>query len=244
MLIRSFRTECMKLRRSMIWLALAVLPLLSAALGTFNYLNNLGILTDQWYSLWTQHELFYCTLFAPALTGVYCAYVCRLEHLNHNWNQVMTLPVTPARIFLSKLMVVSLLSLLTQAVSGLLFLISGKLAGLTAPVPPEVLLWLARGWLSLTVQAAILLCAALLVRSFAIPVGLGILGGFLGLPALIKGFGAWFPFSLLPMSMCTHNPQEPMQCAGWLFAMNATGFLVLACAFGIWWLKSRDVTTA
>ncbi|MFR2020841.1 MAG: hypothetical protein ACLS6G_10240 [Christensenellales bacterium] len=30
-----------------------------AGYGTFNYLQNLEILTDGWYSLWTQHTLFY-----------------------------------------------------------------------------------------------------------------------------------------------------------------------------------------
>ena len=59
MLIRSSRAEFLKLRRSDIWLAMLVLPLLSAGLGTANYLNNLGMLTEQWYSLWTQHALFY-----------------------------------------------------------------------------------------------------------------------------------------------------------------------------------------
>ena len=77
---RCLRAEVRKLHGSMIWLAVAVLPLVSAVLGTFNYLGNLTILQDQWYSLWTQHALFYCFLFAPALTGVYCAYLCRLEH--------------------------------------------------------------------------------------------------------------------------------------------------------------------
>lgn len=244
MLIRSFRAECIKLRRSFIWLALAVLPLLSAVMGTFNYLNNLGILTQQWYSLWTQHSLFYCALFAPALTGVYCAYVCRLEHLGRNWNSVMTMPVAPAHIFFAKLAIVSLLSALTQLLIGALFLLFGKLAGLTAPVPPELFLWLIRGWWALTVEAALLLCVALVIRSFAIPVGLGILGGFCGIAAFAKGIGAYFPFSLLQLSMCTNKPDEPMQCAPQLFAATSTLFFLAACAFGVLWLKKRDVKTA
>ena len=49
MLIRSIHAEFLKLRRSFIWLAMLVLPFLSAGLGTANYLNNLGMLTEQWY---------------------------------------------------------------------------------------------------------------------------------------------------------------------------------------------------
>ena len=58
MLFRSIRAEFLKLRRSFVWLAMLILPVLSAGLATANYLNNLGMLTDQWYSLWTQHALF------------------------------------------------------------------------------------------------------------------------------------------------------------------------------------------
>lgn len=242
-MLRCIRAEAMKLRRSYIWLAMLALPLLSAGFGTANYLNNLGILQDAWYSLWTQHALFYCTLFAPALTGVYCAYACRLEHLNRNWNMVMTMPVSCASLWLSKLALVSVLTGLTQAFIGVLFVLSGKLAGIAEPVPPVLLLWLARGWWSLIVQTALLLGVALVIRSFAVPVACGIAGGFLGIAALVKDFGAYFPFSFLPLSMCSHNPLEPMQCSAGLFAAMTLAYFLAACAFGIAWMKGRDVQT-
>lgn len=244
MLIRSIRAEFLKLRRSYIWLAMLVLPLLSAGLGTANYLNNLGMLTEQWYSLWTQHALFYCALFAPALTGVYCAYVCRLEHLNRNWNAVMTQPIPVGTMLAAKLTAVSILTALTQCLIGILFIVSGKLAGLTAPLPFELVYWVIRGWWALTVQAALLLCAALMVRSFAVPVAAGILGGFCGLPALVKGFGVYFPFSLLELGMCSHNPAEPMDCSATAFVISSFLYLLLGFAISVLWLKKRDIKTA
>ena len=244
MLIRSIRAEFLKLRRSYIWLAMLVLPLLSAGLGTANYLNNLGMLTEQWYSLWTQHALFYCALFAPALTGVYCAYVCRLEHLNRNWNAVMTQPIPVGTMLAAKLTAVSILTALTQCLIGILFIVSGKLAGLTAPLPFELVYWVIRGWWALTVQAALLLCVALMVRSFAVPVAAGILGGFCGLPALVKGFGVYFPFSLLELGMCSHNPAEPMDCSAAAFVISSFLYLLLGFAVSVLWLKKRDVKTA
>ena len=244
MLIRSIRAEFLKLRRSYIWLAMLVLPLLSAGLGTANYLNNLGMLTEQWYSLWTQHALFYCALFAPALTGVYCAYVCRLEHLNRNWNAVMTQPIPVGTMLAAKLTAVSILTALTQCLIGILFIVSGKLAGLTAPLPFELVYWVVRGWWALTVQAALLLCVALMVRSFAVPVAAGILGGFCGLPALVKGVGGYFPFSLLELGMCSHNPAEPMDCSAAAFVISSFLYLLLGFAISVLWLKKRDVKTA
>ncbi len=243
MFIRSFKAECMKLKRSYIWLALAVLPLLSAALGTFNFLANIAILKKEWFSLWTQHALFYCVLFGPALTGVYCAYVCRLEHLNHNWNTVRTQPATALTFVLSKLAVVSALSALTQLLIGIFFIISGKIAGFDQRLPVQLLYWLLRGWLSLTVYASLLLVPALTIRSFAVPVALGLLGGFVGLPALIKGFGVYYPFSLLPLSMCSHNPSEPMDCSASAFALSCGLYILLGITLSSQWLKRTDAKT-
>ena len=243
MFIRSVRAEFLKLRRSFIWLAMLALPVLSAGLGTANYLNNLGMLTEQWYSLWTQHALFYCTLFAPALTGVYCAYICRLEHLNRNWNAVMTQPVPVGTMLAAKLTVVSVMTALTQLFIGILFIISGKIAGLTAPIPFELVYWILRGWWALTVQASLLLCVALIIRSFAVPVAAGILGGFCGLPALVKGFGVYFPFSLLELGMCSHNPSEPMDCSAAGFLICSILYLLLGFSVSVLWMRKQDVKT-
>lgn len=243
MFIRSVRAEFLKPRRSFIWLAMLALPVLSAGLGTANYLNNLGMLTEQWYSLWTQHALFYCTLFAPALTGVYCAYICRLEHLNRNWNAVMTQPVPVGTMLAAKLTVVSVMTALTQLFIGILFIISGKIAGLTAPIPFELVYWILRGWWALTVQASLLLCVALIIRSFAVPVAAGILGGFCGLPALVKGFGVYFPFSLLELGMCSHNPSEPMDCSAAGFLVSSILYLLLGFAVSVLWMRKQDVKT-
>ena len=52
MLKRCIRAENRKLHASPIWLMFLILPVISAGYGTFNYLQNLEILTDGWYSLW------------------------------------------------------------------------------------------------------------------------------------------------------------------------------------------------
>ena len=70
MLKRCILAENRKLHASPIWAMFFVLPILSATYGTFNYLQNLEILTDGWYSLWTQHTLFYSMLFVLVKTAV------------------------------------------------------------------------------------------------------------------------------------------------------------------------------
>ena len=69
MLKRCILAENRKLHASPIWAMFFLLPILSATYGTFNYLQNLEILTDGWYSPWTQHTLFYSMLFFPAISA-------------------------------------------------------------------------------------------------------------------------------------------------------------------------------
>ena len=136
MLLRCIRAENRKLHASPIWFMFFILPIISAGYGTFNYLQNLEILRDGWYSLWTQHTLFYSLFFFPCMVAVYAAYLWRLEHIGHNWNLIMAEPVPPFYLFLAKLLVVTKLVLLTQAFVFVLYWFCGRVfAGFTAPPP-------------------------------------------------------------------------------------------------------------
>ena len=241
MFIRTLRVERMKLRHSPVWLAFILLPILPAIMGTFNYLQNVAILQDQWYSLWTQHTLFICYFFLPAIIGVYCSWLFRLEHLNHNWNSVMTAPVPIAYVYLAKLITASIMVLMTQVWIGLLYVISGKLCGLTSQVPTELVEWLFYGAIGGIVICALQLCISLVIRSFAIPVGIALTGGVAGLAIMAKGYGVWFPYSLICLGMRANHPGGPMQCSPEQFILNGLFYLVLCITFAIIWLKKRDV---
>jgi len=241
MLFRTLRAERIKLHHSPVWLAFLILPILPAIMGTFNYLQNVAILQDQWYSLWTQHTLFTCYFFLPALIGVYCSYLCRLEHMHHNWNTVMTAPVPVTYIYFSKLVIASVMVLLTQVWIGVLFVIFGKLCGLTAPIPPELTAWLLWGVIGGIVICALQLCVSLVIRSFAVPVGIALIGGIAGLAAFAKGYGAWFPYSLLCIGMRANQPGGPMECSIEQFAMSSLFFLAVCIIFAVILLKKRDV---
>lgn len=244
MLFRTIRAEQMKLRHSPVWLAFILLPILPAFMGTFNYLQNISILQDEWYSLWTQHTLFTCYFFMPAIIGVYCSYLCRLEHTRYNWNAVLTAPVPVAGIFLAKLLIVSFMVILTQVWIGGLFAISGWLIGMPGLLPVELPVWLLCGAIGGIVIGAVQLCISLVIRSFAVPVGMALVGGIAGLAALAKGFGAWFPYSLISLGMRANQPGGEMACSMEQFVLNSVLFLVIFCLFGVIWLQTQDVKTA
>ena len=180
MFYQVMRTELIKLRRAPVWIAFFALTALSAVMGTFNYLNNTGILTQQWYSLWTQHTLFAGFFFLPSLLGVLCAYLWRMEHCEHNWNALMCRPVPLWMIFGGKLAVAAALSFLTQAATGAFYLISGLYAGFDAPLPPELPRWLLMGALGGIAVCSVQLLISMVVRSFAPPVAVALAGGVAG----------------------------------------------------------------
>lgn len=241
MLLKMIRADAMKLRRSPVWLAFLFLPIIPALLGTLNYNNNLGLLTEEWYSLWTQHTLFTCYFFLPIMLGIYCSYLMRLEHSNHNWNKLLTMPVPTWQIFVSKLFSASLMIVLSELWIGALFILSGKLVGLNSPLPPELISWLACGTLGGIVMAAAQLFISLIIRSFALPVGIALAGGLSGLVALAKGFGHIYPYSLMAYGMRANAPQTLLDSGYVSFVIVCLIFIVLFVVLGSLWLAKRDV---
>ena len=153
----------------------------------------------------------------------------------------MTAPVPVSYVYLSKLITASAMVLLTQIWIGALFVISGKLCGLVSPIPSELPEWLLCGAVGGIVICALQLCISLVIRSFAIPVGIALIGGVAGLAALAKGYGVWFPYSLLCLGMRSNHPGGPMQCSTEQFVLNGLFYLAICIMFGVVWLKKRDV---
>ena len=239
MLLRCLKAELHKCRRSPVWLAFVLLPIFPAILGTGNYLGNIEVLDDAWYSLWSQHTLFSSMFFLPALLGVFCAWQWRLEHTDHNWNSFLTAPVPVGDLYLAKLVWASVLSLLSQAWIGALFVISGKVVGISAPVPPEL-----PGWLLCGALGGISVCAAqlffsMVIRAFAPPVAFGLAGGIVGLLFTAQGFGYAFPYSLLCIGMRANNPQMELDLLPFLLSVLA--YLVLFALLSLRYLKKRDI---
>ncbi len=145
MLKSCIRAERKKLRSSAIWLLFLIVPVFPAIMGTFNYIGNLAVLKNGWYSLWTQHTLFYTDFFYAPLIAAYAAYLWRMEHLNHNWNFLMTAPVPLKDLILAKFIVLFQMTVFTQIWIGILFFVCGKLAGLPGLMPLPCIFWLFRG---------------------------------------------------------------------------------------------------
>ena len=242
MLMKIIRAEQLKLKRSPVWIAFMIMPVVPAVLGTLNYLNNIEMLKSEWYSLWTQHTLFTCYFFLPLMIGVYCSYIMREEQNNHNWNKVLTLPVRRQAVFAAKLTMASIMIFLSEVWICLLFVISGLAAGITAPAPVgDILRWCIFGTLGGMVMASAQLMISLFIKSFALPVGISLAGGISGMVFLAKGFGHIWPYSLMAYGMNSNSPQQIMESGYLQFVLICTAFIAVFTVLSFVILSRKDV---
>lgn len=241
---RSISAELLKLRHSRIGLVLAVLPVISLLIGCANYYVNQGVLQNGWYSLWTQVSLFYGEFFLPILIAICCSYICRLEHQNRNWNMVLSSPVTVASVYFAKLIVVSILILLAQALFMGLYWLAGTLFSLPGPFPLETIGWTLRGWYASISICALQLGLSLRIRSFATPIGISLCAVFIGLGMYVVRAGVFFPFSLLTIGMSVLSQDKLTNAQNILFWLMNMAFIIIFATMSIRRLKNKDIVTS
>lgn len=241
MLQLCINAENKKLHGSVLWLACFLIPIIPAIMGTFNYLQNLEILTGEWYALWSQFTLFYAIFFYSPLIALYCSYLWRLEHLNHNWNVLMTMPVSTSALFLGKLWVVCKVTLITQAWMLILFFIGGSIVKLPGLPPLAIVFWALRGSVAAIAIGALQLLLSMCIRSFAIPIGIALGGSIAGLLLSNMGLGLFFPYSLMLMGMNSNSYEDKISGDAWKFFLSVSLYFLLFLTVSIRLLKTRDV---
>lgn len=230
MFSRCIRAENRKLHASPIWILFFLLPILSAAYGTVNYLGNLSLLGVSWYALWTQHTLFYSLFFFPAMVAIYASYLWRLEHLGHNWNLIMASPVRPFALFFAKFIIVVKLVFLTQIFIFILYCFCGKLfADIPGWPPLDILAFLLRGVAGGLSVVALQLILSMFIRSFAVPIFISLLGGITGMLAASRGQGMYWPYALMQFGMNSNQSEDLL--SGNLFPFFLSCVLWLAILF-------------
>jgi len=241
---QSIFAELLKLRHSRIGLVLVVLPIISLLFGCTNYYLNKGVLGNGWYSLWSQVSLFYGEFFLPILIAICCSYVCRLEHLNRNWNIILTAPVSVASVFLAKLFVVSILVMFTQTFFLGLYWLAGTLFSLPGPFPVETIGWTVRGWFATLSISALQLGISLRMRSFATPIGISLCAVIIGLGMYAANVGMFFPFSLLTIGMSVLNQDRLTDLQNILFWIVNLTFVIIFVSISIHRLKNKDIVSS
>lgn len=240
-MFRSISAEWLKLRHSRISLVLAILPVISLLIGGFNFYVNQAALQNGWYSLWTQVSLFYGEFFLPILIAICCAYVCRLEHANRNWNMILASPLPIISLFIAKLIIVGILILSAQTLFMVMYWSAGQLFSIPGPFPMETVIWSLRGWIASISIAALQLGLSIRIRSFATPIGLALCAVFLGLGMYVLKIGMLFPFSLLTIGMSVLSQQDLTHTENLAFLLMNGIFIILFAVWSIHRLKHKDI---
>ncbi|WP_179811902.1 ABC transporter permease [Nocardiopsis sinuspersici] len=195
--------ELTKLRRSALWIVAVVLPLLAVVTGSVNYGGNTETLSVGWASYWSQVVIFYGMLFMSMGIAVMASAAWRMEHRGHNWNLLMATPARALSVIGAKLAALALVVAVMQLVLLVLVVLTGRFV-LGLDGWPH---WHSGAAALLGVVAALPVIAlqsllSMLVRSFAAPVALGLLGCVAGVGVLYSGGGGAVSH-LLPQALVT-----------------------------------------
>ena len=241
MLYSCIKSEQLKLRHSHIWIAFVLIPIIPTVMGTQNYLNNLELLKSEWFSLWTQETLFYSNFFFAPLIAVCCGYLWRMENQNKNRHMLLTFPVPVKDIFIGKLSAIIKITVFTQLWIFVLFLISGKLVRLPGLPPAQTFAYVIGGILGGMVVAAIQLLLSAVIRSFATPIAIAIIGSITGLLAGNSKYGVYYPYSLMMLGMNANKSEDMLAKSGIPFFVSSLFYLVLLTGIAVYLLRHRDV---
>ena len=159
--------------------------------------------------------------------------------MNGNWNRLMTMPVSPAVIVITKLITAMKMAVLSLAWIAVLFMVSGKIAGLDSPFPIQAAQWLICGVLGSAAVCSLQLMLSMVIRSFAVPVGMALIGGIAGLAALAKGVPFFWPYALFAYGMRANNPNIEFDMASYL--ISVLSFTVIFTAASVLILENRDI---
>ena len=173
----SVRAELIKLKRSMSWAVVVALPLMAVLSGAGNSLASGRALDEGWHTLWLRVVVFY-GLFPLAIgIAALASLVWRVEHRGGNWNALMARPVSSLQIVVGKAAVLALLVTAMQVVLVVAVVLVGKLAfGLPGLLPARYLLAGVLIVLACLPVAALQSALSMLMRSFAAPIALALLG--------------------------------------------------------------------
>ena len=232
-MLRSIAAEWPKLRRSRMGLVLVSLPVVSLMIGCANFVMNREALEGGWYSLWTQVSLFYGEFFLPILIAICCAFVCRLEHTNRNWNLLLAAPVSLISLFIAKLVIVGALIAGAQTLFLLMYWAAGQMLSMPGDFPRDIIIWTFHGWVASLSIAALQLGLSIRIRSFATPIGISLCAVFVGLGLYVLKLGLLFPHSLLTIGMgvLTQRGLTPME--NLLFFLMSGLYLIFLSAWSI-----------
>ena len=209
-LFRALHAELLKLRRTLAFRVIFVLPFLVALLQFFIVLRTkkFPVGFKLWETIGTNSLQIWAVFMMPLLIALVTALLNGIEHSDKQWKHLFALPVPRQSIYLSKFVVAQGLIFVSTFVLALLVVVVGIASTHLKPdlanagqVP---YLWFAKQtafvWLASWLIIAIHTWISMRWSGFPIALGAGIGGTFFALFAASAALGKYYPW-LLPMNI-------------------------------------------
>jgi lantibiotic transport system permease protein len=209
-LTRAINAELLKLKRTLAFRVIFVLPFLVALLEFFIVLRTkkFPATFNLWQTLPTNSLQVWAIFMMPLLIALETALLNGIEHTDKQWKHIFALPVPRPAVYFAKFIVAQALVFISTFFLSFLTVIVG-LAAIqlrpelvnSGPMPyvsiakTTAMVWLA-GWLIISIHTWI----SMRWSGFPIPLGAGIGGTFFALFAASASVGKYYPW-LLPMNI-------------------------------------------
>lgn len=209
-LVRALHAELLKLKRTLAFRVIFVLPLLIALLQFLVILRTKTYARG--FNLWQTHPTnsfqIWAVFMMPLLIALVTALLNGIEHSDKQWKHLFALPVPRYSVYFAKLIVAQGLILMSTLVLGVMTVIVGVAGTYLRPelasAGPVPYVWLAKQvafvWLASWLIIAIHTWISMRWSGFPIALGAGIGGTFFALFAASASLGKYYPW-LLPMNI-------------------------------------------
>ena len=90
------------------------------------------------------------------------------------------------------------------------------------------------------VVCCVQLLLSLLIRSFAVPIGIALAGGILGLYMTNHDYGMNYPYSIYCLGMRANNPN--MEISTLTLIVNSIGYIAIFAALSVFYLRKHEIS--
>lgn len=190
------RSEWYKFRKSNALPLLLAGPFVAFLIGMAVFVRFEGAEINEWLGILFPVNITYGLLLLPLITGVLAGLVCRYEHVEGGWKQLLTLPVSRGKVFVAKYVFLLLLVLAIQLLYFAAVFAAGKVQGISDPFPLDLVLKSAfGGWVASFPLVALQLWMSIMFKSFAAPFAVNVI---FTLPSIMavqsKTIGPYYPW--------------------------------------------------
>ena len=242
-LVRALHAELLKLKRTLAFRVIFVLPFLVATLQFFISWRTKKFAPDfnLWQTITTSSLQIWAVFMLPLLIALETALLNGIEHGDKQWKHLFALPVPRYCIYFAKVIVAQALILISTLILAGLIVVVGIAATYVRPelanagpapygfiAKNAALVWLA-SWLIIAIHTWV----SMRWSGFPIPLGTGIAGTFFALFAASASIGKYYPW-LLPMNIFLEGR------ATTAIVLGVVGALVVML-IGCWEFVRRDV---